>query len=118
MLDGITQALVGIGFSQAGAESQLREINNLILKKAATQMLGEAPSPMSSENDIKAMIEMYYSIEQFRQVFSRIAGEVMEEYYRAVSARLPQEQKNNFYRQIMETVPPTPGPTSVPQPAF
>lgn len=118
-MDEIIQALVGIGFSQSGAEGQLREINDLILRKAALKMLGESPNPLNSENDIKVLIEMYYSPDEFRKVFSQIAGEVMEDYYRAVSARLSAEQRDIFYKQLMSSVPAIFATSStVPQAAY
>jgi Holliday junction resolvasome RuvABC DNA-binding subunit len=116
---GTLQALISIGFSQNEADRQLRELNDMILRKAVERVIGEAPSPLSSENDMKTLVEMYYSPEDFKRIFSEVAGEVMEGYYRSISRQLDPQQKVDFYQQIMNDIPKSQNTTpSVPQPAY
>lgn len=119
MDSGTLKALISIGFSDAEADRQLRELNDIILRKAVERVIGEAPSPLNSQSDMKTLVEMYYSPEDFRKIFSEVAGEVMEGYYRSVCRQLDPNQKVEFYQQIMNDIPkPQNTMPSVPQPAY
>jgi hypothetical protein len=94
------QALLQLGFTQEEAQSQLKELNDLILVLVAKRIMDENPSVEVTDSNLMDIVETKYGEERYQKLFSEVASVRIKGYFDAVTKDLTPIKRDAFFVEV------------------